>query len=97
VSLDGAPAVGANGALLSAATVVIQHTTVRTSRFREQGVRPPYAESVGAGSATILRSGRAWTVRWSRPSADGGTTFTTGSGQPMTFARGQIWIVLAYR
>ena len=41
-----------------------------------------------------------------RPGADralvaahlhGGTTFTTASGQPMTFARGQVWVVLAYR
>jgi hypothetical protein len=25
---------------------------------------------------------------------NGGTTFTTLSGQPMTFARGQVWVVL---
>jgi hypothetical protein len=25
----------------------------------------------------------------------GGRTFTTASGQPMTFARGPVWIVLA--
>ena len=24
-----------------------------------------------------------------------GTTFTTGSGQPMMFARGPVWVVLA--
>jgi len=36
------------------------------------------------------------TVHWSRPSADGGTTFTTASGRPATFARGQVWVVLAY-
>ena len=29
--------------------------------------------------------------------ANGGTTFTTASGQPMTFAPGQVWTVLAYR
>jgi hypothetical protein len=96
VSMDGTPAVSSNGARLSAATVVIQHTTVRTSRFKEYGHRPPYAESAGSGTAIVLRSGRAWTVHWSRPSANGGTTFTTASGQPMTFARGQVWVVLAY-
>ena len=31
----------------------------------------------------------------SRPDADGGTTFTTTSGQAMTFARGPVWIVFA--
>jgi DUF3048 family protein len=97
VSMDGTPAVSSNGARLSAATVVIQHTTVRTSRFKEYGRRPPFAESTGSGSGVVLRAGRAWTVHWSRPTANGGTTFSTASGQPMTFARGQVWVVLAYR
>jgi hypothetical protein len=97
VSMDGAPAVTASGARLSAATVVIQHTTVRTSRFLEYGKPPPYAESTGSGTALVMRDGKAWTTHWSRPAANGGTTFTTASGQPMTFAPGQVWIVLAYR
>jgi len=96
VWVDGSPAVTAGGVRLSAATVVIQHTVVRTSRFLENGVRPPYAESVGSGRAVVLRSGRAWTVHWSRPSADGGTTFTTVAGRPATFAPGRVWVVLAY-
>ena len=95
VSMDGAPAVGASGTRLSAATVVIQHTTVRTSRFKEYGHRPPFAESTGSGTALVLRDGKAWTVHWSRPHANDGTTFTTASGQPMTFAPGQVWVVLA--
>ena len=97
VSMDGIPAVTASGARLSAATVVIQHTTVRTSRFLEYGSPPPYAESTGSGTALVLRDGKAWTTHWSRPAANAGTTFTTASGQPMTFAPGQVWIVLAYR
>jgi hypothetical protein len=76
--------------------VVIQHTTVRTSRFLEYGKRPPFAESVGSGTAEVLRDGKAWMTHWSRPDAEAGTTFTTTSGQRMTFATGQIWIVLAY-
>jgi Protein of unknown function (DUF3048) N-terminal domain/Protein of unknown function (DUF3048) C-terminal domain len=96
VSMDGSPAVTTGGVRLSAATVVIQHTAVRTSHFLVSGIRPPYAESVGSGRAVVLRSGQAWTGHWSRPSADGGTTFTTAAGQRMTFARGQVWVVLAY-
>lgn len=95
VSMDGTPAVTTDGGRLSAATVVIQYTTVRTSRFIEYGSRPPYAESTGSGTALVLRDGKAWTAHWSRPDADGGTTFTTASGQPMTFAPGQVWVVLA--
>ena len=80
---------------LSAPTVVIQYTKVRTSRFLEAGTRPPYAESTGIGTGLVLRGGRAYAIRWSRVDADGGTTFTTASGQPMTFARGPVWVVLA--
>ena len=57
--------------------------------------RPPYAVSTGSGRAVVLRDGRAFDVRWSRPSADGGTTYTLPSGQRMTFAPGQVWVVLA--
>jgi Protein of unknown function (DUF3048) N-terminal domain/Protein of unknown function (DUF3048) C-terminal domain len=97
VSMDGRPAVTTGGGRLAPATVVIQHTTVRTSRFLEYGKPPPYAESTGSGTALVLRDGKAWTTHWSRPNANGGTTFTTASGQRMTFAPGQVWIVLAYR
>jgi Protein of unknown function (DUF3048) N-terminal domain/Protein of unknown function (DUF3048) C-terminal domain len=95
VAMDGTPARAAEGGPLSAATVVIQYTTVRTSRFLEAGTRPPNAESTDAGTGVVLRGGRAYGIRWSRPGADGGTTFTTMSGQVMTFARGPIWVVLA--
>ncbi len=94
VWMDGARAASTEGRQLSAATVVIQHTVVRTSRFLERGVRPPYAETTGAGTALVLRDGKAYHARWSRPSAAGGTTFSTDSGRPMTFAPGPVWIVL---
>jgi hypothetical protein len=97
VSMDGTPAMTTDSGRLSPATVVIQYTTVRTSRFLEYGKPPPYAESVGSGTALVLRDGRAWTTHWSRLAADGGTTFSTAYGQRMTFALGQVWIVLAYR
>jgi hypothetical protein len=96
VSMDGTPAVNPRGVQLSAATVVIQHTTVHTSGFLEQGRRPPFARSTGSGRALVLRNGQAWAGHWSRPRANEGTTFTTAAGGPMTFARGQVWIVLAY-
>ena len=95
VQMDGKPAQAAEGGQLSASTVVIQYTKVRTSRFLEAGTRPPYAVSTGTGTGVVLRGGQAYAIRWSRPDADGGTTFTTLSGEPMTFARGPVWVVLA--
>jgi hypothetical protein len=97
VSMDGARAGSTEDGQLSAATVVIQYTTVRTSRFHKQGVPSPYAVSVGSGTAVVLRDGKSWDARWSRPQGDTGTTYTTAAGQPMTFARGSVWIVLAAR
>jgi hypothetical protein len=94
VWMDGTQATDAAGGNLAAATVVIQYTIVRTSRFLEYGVPPPSAESAGSGTAVVLRDGRAWRVRWSRPVPDGGTTYTLPSGARMTFAPGQEWVVL---
>jgi len=100
VSMDGSPAMvtsvgpSAAQAQLGAPTIVIQHTVIRTSRFLEYGKPPPYAQSVGSGTAVVLRGGKAYTVHWSRPSADGGTSYTLPSGTRMTFARGQVWVLL---
>jgi hypothetical protein len=94
VSIDGTPATTTAGLRLAPATVVIQHTIVRKSGFLEYGFPPPYAETVGHGTAIVLRNGKAYNVTWSRPTLNGGTTYTTASGQPMTFAPGQVWILL---
>jgi hypothetical protein len=94
VSMDASPAKDTTGGQLGAPTIVIQYTTVRTSRFLEYGSPPPYAQSVGRGTAVVLRDGNAYTVNWSRPNANAGTTFTTHAGQPMTFAKGQVWVLL---
>jgi len=97
VWMDGSPALTTDGGQLRPATVVIQDTTVRTSRFLEQGSRPPYAESTGSGPAVVLRDGLAYEVHWSRPNAAAGTTFTLPGGRRMNFARGQVWVVLTAR
>jgi hypothetical protein len=97
VWMDGRPAMTTGGGQLSPPTVVIQHTTVRKSVFLEYGVPPPFAESTGSGTAEVLRDGKEWTTHWFHPHANGGTTFTTTSGQRMRFAQGQVWVVLAYR
>jgi hypothetical protein len=93
---SGPAAGGAGGGQLGAATVVIQYTRVGSSRFREWGGPAPYAYSTGSGRAVVLRDGKSWQAGWSRPHGSDGTTFTTSAGQRMTFARGPVWVVLAY-
>jgi hypothetical protein len=95
VWMDGAPAMATEGGQLGGATVVVQYTIVRTSRFLEYGSRPPFAESTGTGHAVVLRDGKAFAVTWSRPTQDDGTVFTLPSGQRMTFAPGQVWVLYA--
>jgi Protein of unknown function (DUF3048) N-terminal domain/Protein of unknown function (DUF3048) C-terminal domain len=94
--MDGRQATAADGTKLGAPTVVVQYTKVGTSKFRELGIRPPYAYTVGSGTAVVLRGGRAYHVHWSRPAADGGTSFTLPDGRPMPFARGQVWVIYGF-
>jgi hypothetical protein len=95
VWMDGSPAMATEGGQLGGRTVVIQYTKIRTSRFLEYGSRPPFAQSDGSGRAIVLRDGREYTVHWSRPNQNGGTTYTLPSGKRMTFERGQVWVVFA--
>lgn len=94
--MDGRQATAADGKKLGARTVVVQYVNVGTSGFLELGIRPPYTHTVGSGSAVVLRGGRAYHVRWSRPSADGGTSFTLPDGRRMPFARGQVWVIYGF-
>ncbi|MFF5157358.1 DUF3048 domain-containing protein [Streptomyces sp. NPDC000348] len=96
VSMDGAPALTADGERLAPATVVVQYVTVRRSAFRDSlGNHTPYTETVGSGEATVLRGGHAYEARWDRPAARDGTSFTTEEGGRMNFAPGQVWVVYA--
>lgn len=97
VEMDGTPARhGADGDRgPEPATVVIQYVTVRPSAYRDSGGSvTPYTETVGSGRARVLRDGKAYEAHWSRPSAGGGTTFTTAQGHGLPFARGPVWVAL---
>ncbi|MFD8207763.1 DUF3048 domain-containing protein [Streptomyces sp. NPDC059695] len=96
VAMDGREARATDTGPLTPETVVVQRVTIRPSRFHDRlGSVSPYSETVGSGTALVLRDGRSYEARWSRPSAASGTTFTTPDGAPLPFATGQVWIVLA--
>jgi len=81
-----------------AATVVIQYVKQTKSRFWDKGGgNTPHAQTIGKGTALVLRDGRVWKTTWSRPNAKSGTTFTLRDGSLMPFAPGQQWIVLLDR
>jgi hypothetical protein len=98
VSMDGEPARTVGGGQVGAATVVVQYVNVRSSKYHDRGGSvTPYTETVGKGRALVLRDGKEYEARWSRPSASGGTTFTDKDGKRMPFARGPVWVALAPR
>jgi hypothetical protein len=95
VSYDGRADKAAEGGQLGAPTVVVQYAKTTRSRFHDfLGNYTPLVQTTGTGRAVVLRDGRSYAAKWSRPSEGKGTTFTTTSGAPMTFAPGQVWVVL---
>jgi hypothetical protein len=96
VTLDGRAASSTDGGRLAATTVVVQYVDVTSSELHDTlGNVTPYTHSVGSGKALVLRDGVSIKARWSRPSADSGTTFTTAAGADLPFAAGQVWVVFA--
>ncbi|MBA9005102.1 DUF3048 domain-containing protein [Thermomonospora cellulosilytica] len=92
---DGRTNTAAEGGVVGPQTVVVQYAKTTRSRYKDvNGAYTPVVHTVGSGRAVVLRDGKSYDVRWSRPSADRGTTYTTADGRPMTFATGQVWIVL---
>src|SRR5215469_1579597 len=96
VWMDGRPALSTEDGQLGGPTIVIQYARVTKSGFFEHGSPPPYAQTVGSGRALVLRDGRSWRARWSRPTRSTGTRFTRPDGAPMPLARGQVWVVIAF-
>lgn len=93
---DGKKNMAAEGGQLGAPTIVVQYAKTTRSQFHDfTGSYTPLIKTTGKGRAVVLRDGMAYKARWSRPSEQDGTTFTTETGEPMPFARGQVWVVLA--
>ncbi|MET7390637.1 DUF3048 domain-containing protein [Streptomyces sp. NPDC005529] len=96
VAMDGTAATTTDAGRLAPATVVIQYVNLRKSAFNDfLGNNTPFTETVGHGSAKLLRDGKAYDVNWSRPNPDEGTRFTTRDGKKVNFAEGQVWVVFA--
>ena len=99
VSLNGRPARAEEwSGGQRASTVVIQYVKQTKSQFWDKGGgNTPHAETIGTGTAMVMRDGRVWKTTWTRPNAKSGTTFTLKDGTLMPFRPGQTWIVLLDR
>ena len=95
VSLNGEESRSSEGGPQRAATVVIQSVEQTDSGYGDRyGGRTPFIQTVGEGTALVLRDGQVWNVTWERPTLEDGTRFLLADGSPMPFAIGQEWIVL---
>lgn len=94
-SWGGRPDRAAEGGILGGRTVVVQYAKTTRSKFHDfLGSYTPLIHTTGTGRAVVLRDGKAFGAKWSRPSESKGTTYTTPDGKPMNFAPGQVWVVL---
>lgn len=95
VWMDGSRDVSVEGPQLGPRTLVIQWCHVTRSRFHDfLGNYTPLIKTTGKGTGMVLRNGRVWPVHWSKRSLTAPTKYTVKGGRRMTFARGQVWVVL---
>lgn len=95
VVIDGADSRSSEGGPQRAATVVIQSVVQSDSGYGDKfGGVTPSIDTLGSGTALVLRDGLMWEVTWERASLEEGTRFVLPDGSSMPFAVGQEWIVL---
>jgi len=95
MSYDGKPDLAVSGLQMGSPTLIIQKVVITPSIYhdREGGVTP-FSQTVGSGTAYLMRDGRAIPIFWNRSSPEVATTWTLKDGTPAHFATGQIWIAL---
>ncbi|HKG52016.1 MAG TPA: DUF3048 domain-containing protein [Actinomycetales bacterium] len=94
LSMDGRASRTPQGRRLGPTTLVVQRVQVVPSPYRDVNRNTtPDSRTVGSGTALVLRDGRVYDARWSRPSDAAATTYTIG-GAPAVFAPGQVWVAL---
>jgi len=92
---NGAPDLAADGSQLGSPTLIIQMVSITPSIYHDKvGGVTPFSQTVGSGSAYLMRDGKAFPIFWNRANATTPTTWTNKDGSPANFASGQIWIAL---
>jgi hypothetical protein len=92
---DGAPHLDAAGNQVAPENVVFQVVSYHdTGLVDRSGAAVPEADLVGTGDAWVLTAGRLIKGKWSRPSEDATTGYTTPSGDPIRLTPGRTWLEL---
>ena len=87
---------GPSNAPMRADTVLVQRIRTVPSPIRDAaGSVSPVAVTVGEGAAEVLRDGRSFPARWSRPTGDAPTRLTGPDGRDVPLTPGRTWVLLA--
>ena len=77
------------------ATIIVQFVVQRPSEFHGHGGSvTPKDETIGSGTAVMLRDGQLWQINWARADAESATAYTNTDGSPVSFAPGGMWVML---
>ncbi|WP_051399691.1 DUF3048 domain-containing protein [Haloechinothrix halophila] len=97
ITLNGRPLTSAGTGRVRAGTIVVQRVTITRGQgiVDTAGDMSPVAKTVGKGKATVLRDGKAYAAKWSRPNPKRETVYRIArNNKRLPFAPGRVWVLL---
>jgi len=96
VAAGGGTAYDASGEALTTENVLVQNVVDEPDGTVDSVGSPSLlSHTVGTGTFTLYRNGRAVTGTWTRPSVGKPTAYLDKAGKPVTFRPGSTWVMLA--
>lgn len=87
---------GATGATFAFQNLLVVRTTAqKDGTVDTNGVASYKTNTIGSGSFTLYRDGKAVDGTWTRPDTASATSYLDAAGTPVPFRTGQTWVVLA--
>lgn len=93
---SGTQYVDEKGKKVAVQNVLVQHVKDEPDGTLDPIGNPSYlSHTVGKGSFTLYRNGKAIDGTWTRKDVSDPTTFVDGNGKTVTFQPGRTWVLLA--